>query len=149
MHARVAGHGQRFRPAPLDDCRFAEGKPDPPGRRTEPRRNEPVLPRRDLLAHDAPEGPARAGRGRHAANRVRDGDLVERFLESLGCEPRGEVAGHVVEAERREHGDGRVREALVDQARELLLAARVDVVGADGDGRLRRLRAQPEERPGT
>jgi len=39
--------------------------------------------------------------------------------------------------------------ALVDQARELLLAARVDVVGADGDGRLRRLRAQPEERPGT
>ena len=83
--------------------------------------------------------------------RVRDDELVERLFETLCSEPRREVAGDVVEPERRQQDDvallGRLAEALVHDSRERLLPADVEVVRTDRDRRADRLRAYLQERP--
>ena len=66
-------------------------------------------------------------RSRLPLRRVRDDDLLERLVEPLSREPRGEVAGDVVEAERGQQDDValvcRLAEAVVHDSRERLLRA--------------------------
>ena len=89
-------------------------------------------------ARSARNGSTGATRRAHVRDGVGDSDLVER-LEPLGCEPGGEIARDVVEAERGEQDEAapcRLRpEALVDCPREGQLAARVEVVRAVADRR--------------
>ena len=94
------------------------------------------VPGHERLAHDPEHRLACTARRTHAGDGVGDDDLVHR-LEPLRRQPRGEVAWHVVGAERREQGDApalRLRsEALVDDSRERLLPTRIEVMGTDAD----------------
>ena len=100
-----------------------------------------------LLGHDAADRSPRAAARPDPARRVGDDDLVERALDLLGGQPGRQVAGHVVEAERRQHGRLGL-DLVVHEPDELLLAGRVEVVRADTGSGPHRRETDLEKRPG-
>ena len=137
--------------APLHSTtvRSPNGKRDRARRRAEAGVDEPAVLPRDLpLPHDAADRAPRAAARSDAVRRIRDDDLVQRTVDLLGRQPCGEVAGHVVEAERGQHG-GLGLDPVVDQPDELLLPGRVEVVRAGADGCCDRREPDLQERPRT
>ncbi len=106
-----------------------------------------VLPGHLLLTHHVADRSPRPPARTDALDRIGDHDLVERPLDLLRGKARSEVARHVVEAKCGQH-DGVRLNPIVNEPDELLLAGRVEVVGARGHRGLNGREAEIEERAG-
>ena len=110
----------------------------------------PVLPGSLRLLEHVRQGLARPPAEDEARLLVGDHDLLERAVEIVGSDPRGEITRRTCKTgQQDDSGLSRAAaEALVDLTRVRLLGARVEVVDAAGDRRVDGREPQGQERAG-